>query len=796
MRDSERKKDKDINESVDAQDGSAVTDDDGTIVHNEEELHDPGVSVFNHLAVNDGTNTHLRRLISSNYIEYASYVIKDRAIPEIRDGLKPVQRRILWSLFKMDDGKFNKVANTVGHCMQYHPHGDAPIYEALVTIANKELFIEKQGNFGNIFTGDQAAAARYIEARLNALAKDVLFNSDITEFADSYDGRNKEPVYLPAKIPVLLLFGQEGIAPGMTTRILPHNFREVLEAQIAYLNGENFQLYPDFLQGGVMNVAEYSDGTGKVTVRAKVDIDGRRLVIREIPAMTDTEKLIASIEKAANKNKIKIASINDFTSDKVEIEVIPARGYNPEKTLKALYMYTDCSMSVKSSILVIKDNRPVQVTVSEVIRYNTDCLVEYLRRELEIELGRLNDKFHEKTLERIFIENRIYKKIEECETYELVLKAVRAGLTKYISELKRDISDEDIEKLLAIPIRKISRYDINKNRDEIKDINDQIKIVDKNLKSLKKYTIKYLERLIELYAKNYPRRTEIEEEFEEIDKRAVALNNIKVGWDRGNGYIGSSVKSEEYVLCNEFDNLICIDKSGRYKIITIPQKVYVGKLFYFNKYDKSNVYSLVYKEKKSGKYFIKKCAVSKFIRDKEYNLIPPDSQLEFIVTRENSIYDCIIEGARKNKEASIEADFSKSAIRAPGTRGFLLTAKKIIKFVFKGQLEAAQKAADADGNDDSNSGETPDVKVPVVSEPIKEVIEVRVDHDTEVPIKKDENVLSLFGDDEDVNEIDEQKKKPKREKAKSMSTKSQSDNKKEDDDNNGDWGVIQPNLGF
>ncbi|HBM16936.1 MAG TPA: DNA topoisomerase IV subunit A [Lentisphaeria bacterium] len=743
------------------------------------------ISAENQLAANDTTNTHLRRLISSNYIEYASYVIKDRAIPEIRDGLKPVQRRILWSLFKMDDGKFNKVANIVGHCMQYHPHGDAPIYEALVGLANKELFIEKQGNFGNIFTGDAAAAARYIEARLNALAKEVLFNSDITEFTDSYDGRNKEPLYLPAKIPVILLVGQEGIAPGMTTRILSHNFREVLEAQVAYLKGEKFQLFPDFLQGGVMNVAEYSDGNGKITIRAKVEIDGRRLIIREIPAMTDTEKLIASIEKAANKNKIKIASINDYTAERIEIEVLPARGYNPEKTLKALYMYTDCSMSVKSSILVIKDNHPVVMTVSEIIRYTTDALVNYLRRELEIELGRLNDKFHEKTLERIFIENRIYKKIEECETYELVLNAVRTGLQKYISDLRREIVDTDIEKLLAIPIRKISRYDINRNLEEIDQINAQIKIVEKNLKSIKKFTIAYLENLIKLYAGNFPRRTEIEEEFEEIDKKAVALNNIKVGWDRGNGYIGSSVKSEESILCNEFDNLICIEKSGRYKIISIPQKIYVGKLFYFNKYDKNTVYSVIYKERSSGKYFIKRSVVSKYIRDKEYNLIPQGCQLELIVIREKSVYECVLEKSRKNKDSSIEADFSKVELRAPGARGFLLTARKITKFVFKGQIDTVQTPETVQESDAIK-------EEPVIPNIIEEIHEVLEETDL-APAKNDENVLSLFGDDD----ISDDTKKERKNNQKKDKTKSASAYRKKPTDNKeDDWGIVQPNLGL
>lgn len=684
------------------------------------------------MAINDGTNTHLRRLISDNYIEYASYVIKERAIPEINDGLKPVQRRILWSLHRIDDGKFHKVANVVGHAMQFHPHGDASIYQALVGLANKEYFIEKQGNFGNIFTGDEAAAARYIEARLTPLAREVLFNEDITEFIDSYDGRNREPVFLPAKIPLLLMTGQEGIAPGMTTMILPHNFRELLEAQIAILNGQDFQLYPDFSHGGIMNVADYNNGNGKITIRAKIDIDGRRLIIREIPAMTDTERLIASIEKAANKNKIKISSINDYTTNKIEIEVIPARGYNPEKTLKALYTYTECSMSVIANMLIIKDNRPQILSVGEVLKYNTECLVDYLKKELTIELGRLNEKFHEKSLERIFIENRIYKKIEECETYELVHSEVRRGVSKFAGELKREIIKEDIEKLLAIPIRKISKYDLNKNKDEIDEIISSIKGIEKSLKSIKKYTVKYIQSLIDRYAINFPRHTEIEE-FEEIDKKAIALNNIKVGWDRGNGYIGSVVKSDETFACNEFDCLICIEKSGKYKIVSIPQKIYVGKLFYFNKYDKTNVYSVIYKEKKSGKYFIKRCVISKFIREKEYNLIPEDCQLELIITRENCVYDCIIAPTKRCKASAIEADFSKVSLRNSGARGFLLTNKKILKIIYKKQEELSV---------------------------------------TSLPEKNAKSVLN--------------NKTSKKEQLK----------KEENENSDKEWGIIQPNLGF
>ena len=782
------------------------------------------------MAVNDGTNTHLRRLISNNYIEYASYVIKERAIPEINDGLKPVQRRILWSLHRVDDGKFHKVANLVGYAMQFHPHGDASIYQALVGLANKEYFIDKQGNFGNVFTGDEAAAARYIEARLTPLAREVLFNDDITEFVDSYDGRNKEPVFLPSKIPLLLMTGQEGIAPGMTTTILSHNFKELLEAQIAILNGQSFQLYPDFLHGGIMNAVDYNDGNGKITVRAKIDIDGRRLIIREIPAMTDTERLIASIEKAANKNKIKIASINDYTSYKIEIEVVPARGYNPEKTLKALYTYTECSMSVIASMLVIKNNRPQILSISDILRYNTECLVSYLKQELTIELGRLNEKFHEKSLERIFIDNRIYKKIEECETYELVHSEVRKGLNKFVKELQGEITEDDIEKLLAIPIRKISKYDLNKNKDEIEEIVSLIKEVEKNLKSIKKYTIKYIQSLIDRYAVNFPRRTEIEE-FEEIDKKAIALNNIKVGWDRGNGYIGSGVKSDETFACNEFNCLICIEKSGKYKIIPIPQKTYIGKLFYFNKYDKTNVYSVIYKEKKSGKYFIKKCMVAKFIREKEYNLIPEDCQLELIITKENCVYDCVLEPTRRCKEATIEADFSKISLRNPGARGFLLTDKKVLKIVFKRQEEQSaalleQQAPEGkEGSYDvidlvNEEKNIPSEDIKTGKENKKRISEIKTKDDNIeekhelFSVNKRAQKKHLKKSSENIKKIPEPvevlNKSGKRKKAQVVVKKkaeksiepiphklSKEEQQKEENENsNKDLGVIQPNLRF
>ena len=354
-----------------------------------------------------GNNEYFRKMMDQNFLEYASYVVKDRAIPDVDDGLKPVQRRILWSLYKIDDGRTHKAANVIGNTMHYHPHGDASIGDALVVLANKEYFITKQGNFGNILTGSPAAAPRYIECSLSPMGREVLFNNDITEFVDSYDGRSQEPVVLPVKIPSLLMLGSDGIAVGMATKILPHNFNELLEAQISELRGEPFELYPDFQQGGVMDVSDYQDGNGKITLRAKIDIDGRKLIIREIPATTTTESLIASIEKAAEKNKIKIASVNDYTTEHVEIEIVPTRGYDPERTRQALYMYTDCSVSISVNLTVICESRPAVMSVTDVIRRNTSKLLEYLKRELEIELGKQEDLFHAKTLAQIFFENRI-----------------------------------------------------------------------------------------------------------------------------------------------------------------------------------------------------------------------------------------------------------------------------------------------------------------------------------------------------------------------------------------------------
>ena len=541
----------------------------------------------------DGPPSALRRMMADYFMEYASYVIKERAIPELDDGLKPVQRRILHSLQELDDGRLHKVANIVGNTMKYHPHGETSIYGALVHIANHGYFIDRQGNFGNIYTGDPASAPRYIECRLSPLAREVLFAKELTQYVPTYDGRNLEPVTLPAKVPVLLMQGSEGIAVGMATHILPHNFRELLQAQIKILREEPFRIYPDFAHGGTMDVSEYNKGQGRVRLRAKIDVvNEKTLVIREIPACTTTEALIHTIEEAANKGKLKLASINDYTAETVEIEIKLPRGVYAETTIKALYAYTECQAIISCNCLVIKNNQPVEMNVHEVLQHNTQKLRDDLKRELEVELGHLGDLYHFKTLAQIFIEKRIYQRIEEAKTYEDVKAEVRAGLKPYLKQFippaaaqlapakgekvePRPVTDEDLEKLLQIPIRRISLFDLKKNKDELGDILVKTEEVLKNLRQLTKYTINYLKGLLDKYGDGHPRRTKIEN-FEEINVREIALQNIKVGLDRTAGFLGTDIKSEEPLLCSEFDRLVVLRWDGVFKVIPIPEKLYVG----------------------------------------------------------------------------------------------------------------------------------------------------------------------------------------------------------------------------
>ena len=655
-------------------------------------------------------NEYFRKLMDKNFLEYASYVIKDRAIPNVDDGLKPVQRRILWVLHKTDEGGTKKTATIVGDVMgKYHPHGDASIKDALTVLANKEYFIKKQGNFGNIITGDGAAAPRYTECGLSQLGRDVLFCDEITPMVETYDSRNMEPIVLPVKIPGLLMLGSDGIAVGMKTTILPHNFNELLKAQIAVLNGETFELYPDFLQGGIVDVSEYADGNGKVTIRAKMELDGRDIVIREIPYATDTEKLMQSIEKAADKGKIKISNINDFTNENVEIRITPTRGQDPNKTMAALYMHTNCSMPISTMMTVIKDNRPCEMSVTEVIHRNTEKLLEYLKAELEIELNRLNELFHAKTLAQIFFENRIYKRIEEVTTEEDEYREVEEGLKPFLHLARRELKKEDIDKLLALPVRRISRFDIEKNQKELREIDRKIAEINKKLKNLKQHAIDYLNNLLEKYGPLFPRRTEIVHGFEKIDRQKVALNNIRIGWDKKEGYIGTAIKSDEPIVCNEFDHLLLIKKNGWYKVINLPSKnkEFVDKLYECRKYDPKQEFAIIYFDTKAKKYYSKRTCIDKFITDKEYMLCPANCKIEFFTPRVDAIYE-LIEVNKSGQEKKSEINLMEFTLRTPKARGMLLTAnliKKIthVRYLTKEEIDEIQSRVALENSADNES---------------------------------------------------------------------------------------------
>jgi topoisomerase-4 subunit A len=588
---------------------------------------------------------YVNKLFDHNFMEYASYVIKERAIPHLNDGLKPVQRRILHSLFELDDGKFNKVANVVGHCMKYHPHGDASINEALVNLANKELFIDKQGNFGNIFTGDEASAARYIECRLLPLAKETLFNPEITDYDDSYDGRNREPVTFPAKIPVALIQGAEGIAVGMATKILPHNFIEVLDAMSGCLQGEQFLLFPDFPTGGYADVSEYADGNGKVLVRAKLDTkDPKRIIVRELPFGSTTASLIASIEAAAKSNKLKVASISDFSAENVEIEINLARGDHSREMIDALFAFTECEASISVNLLLIAEGRPVQMTVSQVIQHGADQLVTVLTKELKLEEGQLKDRLHAKTLEQIFIENRVYKKIEDKASAEGVRKAVHDGLGPFADEIKHEVTDEDVETLLKIPIRRISLYDINKARAEMEQIRVRLKEIRTHLANITEYATGFLQGLIDKYKSRYPRRSEIIS-FEKVDVREAAQRNLKLKYDRETGYLGYEVNGNVLFDVSPYDRVLIIRKSGAYSVVNAPDKLFVDKgMFYCGFVDKETcektVFTALFRDDVTGFPFIKRCKIEQFIMNKGYSLVPDNCTLLKLTTEEDGTVVC------------------------------------------------------------------------------------------------------------------------------------------------------------
>ena len=619
----------------------------------------------------------LHKRVDRNFLDYASYVIRDRAIPNLADGLKPVQRRILWALHETDDGRFMKVANIVGETMKYHPHGDASIGDALVVLANKRYLIDRQGNYGNIFTGDPAAAPRYIECRLTELARKEIFNDELTEFVPSYDGRKREPVSLPSKLPLLLMLGTEGIAVGMSARILSHNFIELLQAQIAILKNESFKCLPDFQTGGLMDARDYADGKGSIKVRAKIKVkDENTVVIKEIPPTTTTDSIIASIEDASHKGKIKVKNVNDFTSEDVEIEVKAPAGVTAEQLIDALYAFTDCEVSITSLITVIRNCRPVELTVCEVLRANTEQLVDLMKRELELKERQLLEELHARTLERIFIEERIYKKIELCKTNETVMAAVHEGLKPFRKELARDVTDADVERLLQVRIRRISLFDINKHREETEQIKADLGETRKHLKQLTKYVISHLETLIAKYAEEYPRLTK-SSRYDEVDAKEVAFKSFKVAYDRESGYVGYKVSGEEFRLeCTKFDKLLMVFKDGHYKVVELQEKMFVGPDLYFcGLPERDRVFTLVYTNRDAT--YLKRFAFGGTILNRDYNCIPEKSRILFFEPDTPKEIFIRYKAAPHQKISQQTCNPSEVDVKSPKTLGRQLSIKEV-----------------------------------------------------------------------------------------------------------------------
>jgi topoisomerase-4 subunit A len=642
----------------------------------------------------------LHQLFDQNFLEYTSYVIKERAIPDINDGFKPVQRRLLQTLHNMDDGRFHKVANVVGETMKLHPHGDASIFAALVNLANKGFLIDRQGNFGNILTGDQASAARYIECRLSPLAKEVIFNKDLTEFEESYDGRMMEPLTLPAKIPVLLLQGADGIAVGMATKILPHNFCELLEAQKKILQGEEFEIYPDFQQQGLVDVSQYDHGNGKILCRARIEeLNEKTIVIRQIPFTTTTDSLIESVERAAKAGKIKISSIDDYTAEEVEIEIKLARGIYAKDTITALYAFTDCEVSISPNLTLIRDQTPMTATVEEVLRYNTDKLHQDLTHELEIDLERQLEKLHARKLEQIFIEERLYKDIEEETSIKAVTGRIFAALAPFTEQLIRAVTGEDVDRLLEIRIKRISRYDINRQLKEIRVIEKDIEVLRKNLKDTVGFTIRFLDGLLERYGKFYPRQTEIAE-FSEVSARKIAIADLTVGYHRESGFLGHAIKAEDEKNdlaepCSEYDKLLLIFASGLYKIIPVSDKIFVGhELVWLGRVDKDLIFNLIYRDGAENLVYAKRFNMPKFILEKEYRLFDEHarSRIMLLLTGEDKYARISLMPSSRAKTNSVEVNFSDYLIKGPGAKGKRVS-NRIVRKVAEtaGKVPAVEK---------------------------------------------------------------------------------------------------------
>jgi topoisomerase-4 subunit A len=644
---------------------------------------------------NQETITKVTGMFKDWFLDYASYVILERAVPAIEDGFKPVQRRIMHSMKDLDDGRYNKVANIVGHTMQYHPHGDASIADAMVQIGQKDLLIDTQGNWGNILTGDSAAASRYIEARLSKFALDVVYNPKITQWQGSYDGRRKEPVNLPVMFPLLLAQGGEGIAVGLSTKILPHNFIELIDASINHLKGKRFTLLPDFPTAGIADFSNYNDGLrgGRVRVRAKISqLDKFTLVITEIPFGTNTSSLIDSVLKANDKGKIKIKKIEDNTAANVEILVHLPSGISPDKTIDALYAFTSCETSISPLGCVIEDNKPLFIGVSEMLRRSTDNTVQLLKSDLEVKLDELEEQWHFASLERIFIEKRIYRDIEEQETWEGVINAIDLGLQPHIKHLKRAITEDDIVRLTEIRIKRISKFDIDKAQQKIDALEDQIAEVKHHLANLIEYAITYFIRLKKDYGKGRERLTEIRA-FDDVDATKVVIRNTKLYVNREEGFVGTSLKKDEYVCdCSDIDDIIVFTKEGKMMITKVDAKTFIGKdiihVAVFKKKDKRTIYNLIYRDGKGGASYVKRFNVTGTTRDKEYDLTNGSNHSVVLYFSANpngeaEVITVYLRQVGSIKKLKWDLDFAEVLIKGRNSKGNLVTKHSVKKIELK-----------------------------------------------------------------------------------------------------------------
>jgi topoisomerase-4 subunit A len=637
------------------------------------------------------------------FLDYASYVILERAVPDLMDGLKPVQRRILHSMFDLEDGRYNKVANIVGHTMQYHPHGDASISDAIVQVGQKELLIDMQGNWGNIYTGDRAAASRYIEARLSKFALEVVFNPKTTNWQLSYDGRKKEPIHLPVKFPLLLAQGAEGIAVGLSTKILPHNFNELIDGSIKYLKGRSFKLFPDFQTGGSIDVSNYNDGNrgGRVKVRATVEkYDKNTIVIKEIPYGTTTASLIESIIKASEKGKVKIKKIEDNTSAEVEILVYLPSGSSIQKTIDSLFAFTQCQVSISPLCCIISDNKPQFLGVRDILKISTDNTKDLLKKELEIQLDELENQWHSISLERIFIENRIYRDIEEKTTWDEVLSTIDSGLDPFKSKLKKDVTVDDIKKLTEIPIRKISKFDLDKVKDKLNSIEVNIEEVKNNLNHLVDFTIQYFTHLKKHYGKDRKRKT-IVDEFDELDKKTISIKNYKLYVNKAEGFVGTSLKKDEFVCdCSDLDDVIVFTSDGIMKVVKVDNKLFLGRdilhVSLFNSKSKETVYNLIYRDGKNGTSYMKRFKISGVIRDKDYNLTQGKEGSEVLYFSENSKDEADVVNVYLRKRASLkklkwEVDFADLTTKGRDSKGNIVTKYNVRKISYKEKNKIGEK---------------------------------------------------------------------------------------------------------